>query len=253
MGCYGNCYALQIAKRYRLDFTHIVKRGFVRECDQLYLFDVSDQHHIGQIVHEIKNIDMPFFRIGEMGDPSYNWEHTINVCETLSIAEKPMVIITKHWEIISDYLLERIKKIDICINTSISALDNKIEVEHRLKQYERLKDYCNSVLRVVTCDFNTDNDNGKEKDKLQKELLAKENVIDTVFRPDKENMYIESGLIKAESVQFLGKKCLVSMWNKKNFFSYCNECPDMCGINFKERHSPPFPYNVHIFLLTTAF
>lgn len=231
LGCYGNCYALQIAKRYKLDFTHTVKRGFSRECDQLYLFDASDQEHIGDIVHQIRNIDMPFIRIGEMGDPSYNWEHTINVCEILSIADKPIVIITKHWEVLTDNLLEKMQKLNICVNTSISALDSKQEIAHRLNQYHRLKKFCKSVLRVVTCDFNTSIKDGIEKNELQNELLVNSKVIDTVFRPDKKNMYIESGLIRAESVKFLGSKCLVSMHDKSTFIGYCNDCPDMCGIN----------------------
>ncbi len=230
-GCYGNCYALQIARRYKFDFARTVERSFEKDCDQLYLFDTSDQEHIGQIIHQLKNIDMPFVRIGEMGDPSYGWEHTVNVCEIISIAKVPIVIATKHWETISDELLQRLGKLDICINTSISALDNEREIKHRLEQYERIKSYCHSVLRVVTCDFNLQNKEGVEKARLQNELLAKNSTLETVFRPDKDNLYIRSELILAERVEFLGSTVLASMRDKTTFFGYCKDCPDMCGIS----------------------
>lgn len=234
-GCYGNCYAFRIASRYKLEFTKTVDRNFEKDNEQLYLFDVSDQHHIGQIIHQIKNMDMPFYRIGEMGDPSYNWEHTIDICEKLYTNTKKTVIATKHWETIPDALLERISKLGLTINTSISALDTKQELRHRLFQYERLKKYCNSVLRVVTCDFNTTTIEGIEKDKLQIDLLSNERVIDTVFRTNKDNMYITTGLIHAEYVQFLGTKCLVSRKYKNTFIGYCKDCKEMCGINFIEK------------------
>ena len=43
---------------------------------------------------------------------------------------------------------------NIIINTSISALDNDYEIEYKLNQYNNLKKYCKSILRIVSCDFN---------------------------------------------------------------------------------------------------
>jgi hypothetical protein len=234
MGCYDNCYALRIADRYRFDFTSTVNRGFERDYEQIYMFDASDQHHMGQIVSEIKNATMPFIRIGEMGDPSYDWEHTIRVCEQVSIAGKPIVIITKHWEVIPDDMLNRIACLDICINTSVSALDNGDEIQHRVEQYERLKQYCNSALRVVTCDFNIDSREGLDREIMQQWLLSKDNIIETAFRPDKDNRFITDGVISVKPVQFLGTKCLGSMRSDDIFLGYCHTCPDMCGIIYKK-------------------
>jgi hypothetical protein len=133
-GCYDNCYAKNIASRYGLDFSNIVDREFHKNKKQLQFFDLEDTEHLSDIVKQIKEMDMPFIRIGEMGDPSENWEHTINVCSAISIAKMPIVIITKHWNTISKELLNDVRMMDICINTSISALDTDQEIEHRLNQ-----------------------------------------------------------------------------------------------------------------------
>ena len=230
MGCYDNCYALNIANRYNRDFTNTVDRNFTKETNQSYLFDVKDQHHISQLVSTIKKIDMPFIRIGEMGDPSYNWEHTIDVCNKISISGKPIVIITKHWVNLTDDLLKDIKHLDICINTSISALDRNDEIHDRIEQYERLKDYCKSVLRVVSCDFNIDSREGLERAIMQEYLLGFENVLETVFRPSANNKLVTDKIINIKKMEFLGSISLVSMRDNNTFLGYCNACPDMCGL-----------------------
>jgi len=231
MGCYDNCYALNIANRYQWDFGETTKREFTKEKNQCFLFDVSDQDHLGKIIKEIKNIDMPFVRIGEMGDPSYDWEHTLDVCQKISIAKKPIVIITKHWKKLTQEHLDIIKKLDICINTSISALDENHEIHDRLIEYERLKQYCKSVLRVVTCDFNTNNKKGIDRQIMQEFLLRHDNILETVFRPSKENSLVLDGVINVGKVKFLGTTQLASMRTKNQYIGYCNTCPDMCGIN----------------------
>ena len=156
-GCYGDCYAKRIADRYGFDFNTTQKRYFDKDTSQLYLFGFEDEKHKNNIINEIKNIDMPFVRIGEMGDPSEDWEHTFKVCNIISKAKKNIVIITKHWEQIPDNFLKDVEKLKLCINTSISALDNEIEIQNRLHEFYRLKKVCNSILRIVSCDFNKDN------------------------------------------------------------------------------------------------
>ena len=230
MGCYDNCYAKRIADRYRFDFGETVTRKLDTDDGQNYLFDVRDQHHIGQLVKQVKNASMPFIRIGEMGDPSYDWNYTIDVCEKLAVAGKPIVIITKHWNTIPDDLIDRIAELDICINTSISALDHNYEIYNRRIQYERLKSCCKSVLRVVTCDFNIGCQEGLDAEIMQEYLLGMENVVETVFRPDKENRLILEGVINVKRVHFMGSKCLASMRSDDIFLGYCNQCPDMCGL-----------------------
>lgn len=231
-GCYDNCYASNIASRYGFDFSKIVKRNFYREeTGQLYFLNFHDTKHEDKIIQQIKNIDMPFVRIGEMGDPSEDWQHTINICKIISQALKPIVIITKHWKTLTHEQLEEIKDFNIIINTSISALDNDDEIEHRLKQYKRLKNYCKSVLRIVSCDFNKENHEGYLRSIIQEHLFKNENVVDTIFRPNKNNPLVKNNVINVSEIKFLKQKMLASIYNKNTYFGYCNTCQEMCGVN----------------------
>ena len=227
-GCYGDCYAAGIASRYGVDFGNPVKRDFDRNGLQPSLFGFQDTDHASEIVKSIRNIEMPFVRIGEMGDPSEDWDHTISVCDAIAIAGKPIVIITKHWKAIPEDLLFRLH--GITINTSVSALDSHAELTYRLDQFERLKPFCNSVLRVVTCDFNLENEDGLKRSTVQDYLLALGKCIETVFRPSSKNALLTSGVIKAEKVTFLKAKMLASMRDKSSYLGRCETCPDMCGI-----------------------
>lgn len=227
-GCYNDCYALKKAKRYGIDFSKSIERSFLNEAHRL------------QIVKQIEKIDMGFIRIGCTGDPSENWEHTINIIKQiressqLSLfdisSKKQIVIITRHWKRLTDLQLKEISKFNICINTSISALDNKKLIENSLKEYERLKPYCKSVLRVITADFNKENKTGLEMSLIQNELLKNENVIDTVFRPSSKNEFVLNNIIKVKKMGFMKSKALVSKLNKKAFLGKCENCLEMCGI-----------------------
>jgi hypothetical protein len=228
LGCYGNCYAQAIASRYRLDFNNPIRRDFERD-NQPSLFGFDDTKHESKIVKAISNIDMPFVRMGEMGDPSEDWEHTIKVCKIIALAGKPIVIITKHWKQIPKELYATISKLDLYINTSISAMDTEGEIVHRLIEYEKLKDYCKSILRVVSCDFNASNIEGARMSCIQERLFAKDNIINTVFRPNANNPLVLGGVIKTKMIRFLGASMLASMFDKDSFLGYCKECPDMCG------------------------
>jgi hypothetical protein len=238
LGCYDNCYALSIANRYGIDFTEPVLREVQEQKIQPYLFEMTDDKHLMEICKEIKSIDMPFIRIGEMGDPSENWEHTINVCKQISYAKKPIVIITKHWKTLSIELLDEIKSLDICINTSVSPLDSNDEIHHRLEQYNRLKQYCKSVLRIVTCDFNIYTQDGLNRQIMQEYLMKNPGYIETVFRPNANNRLVLDKVINVESRKFLGSTMLVSMRDKNTFIGYCKDCNDMCGINRVTKDAP---------------
>ena len=130
-GCYGDCYAKNIADRYRFNFLDPKNRNINNEKYQMFLFGLKDQTHTNKIVKQIKSMDMPFVRIGEMGDPSENWEHTIYVCKEISSSGKKIVIVTKHWNLISDNILKDISCLDLCINTSISAIDDDEQIHMR--------------------------------------------------------------------------------------------------------------------------
>lgn len=227
-GCYNDCYAYKTAKRYGIDFSKSIERNFLNNS------------HKQKIINQIKKIKMPFIRIGCTGDPSENWEHTINIIKQLkevtqlslfNESTKEIVIITRHWKKLKDSQLEEIKKYNICINTSISALDDDFLIKDCLEQYNRLKPYCKSVLRVITADFNLNNKKGFELNEIQKKLLKNENVIDTVFRPSSKNDFVVENIINVKKMGFMKSKALVSKFNKKTFLGKCENCLEMCGIN----------------------
>jgi hypothetical protein len=228
-GCYNDCYAFKTAKRYGIDFSKSIERNF------------KDELHRNLIVKKIEKIDMPFIRIGCSGDPSENWQHTINIIKQIKensqlslfdiSSKKQIVIITRHWNILTDIQLNELSNYNICINTSVSALDNEYLIKKSIEQYIRLKPYCKSVLRVITADINEENENGKKIAEIQRNLLKNKLVIDTVFRPSKNNPFLLNGIIKAKKMSFMNSKQLISKYNKKTFVGKCKNCIEMCGIN----------------------
>lgn len=217
-GCYDDCYAARSSNSYGYDFSNTVLRYF------------KDEKHVKSIVKKINNIDMPFIRIGVTGDPSECWEHTLDVIEKISDCKKTIVIITKHWKNLSEKQLESIGRFNVVLNTSISALDTPTQLKNRYEQYNILKKYCRSVLRVVSCDFNTENEDGYMLNLIQETLFENEHVLDNVLRVSSNNEYVSSGLINITRMQFLGKKCNFSIKNKNAFVGHCSKCPDMCGV-----------------------
>ena len=230
-GCYDECYAYKIAKRYDFEFKKPVLRDFKYNDKQLYFYGFKDLTHINKIVNQIRKADMPFIRIGEMGDPSENWEHTIKICKEIYNYGKKIVIITKHWNTISDKLLKDIEKMNLYINTSISALDNDEQIDKRLNEFYRLKNVCNSILRIVSCDFNKQNEQGLHLSLIQKELFKNNKNIDTIFRPSINNKLVLKKVINVKKIRFLNSYCSASIFNKNTYFGYCNKCPDKCGLN----------------------
>lgn len=228
-GCYGDCYAARSAKIYGYNFGVSVDRNFRSEA------------HRRQIVNKIKNIDMPFIRIGCSGDPSENWQHMINIIKKLTNENqlslfdyrfsREIVVITRHWKLLYEAQLHQLAEFNLTINTSVSALDDTWLIDNALTQYERLKPFCKSVLRIISCDFNTNNEEGRRRLRMQEQLFKNDNVIDTVFRPTKNNKFVLSGVINSKIGNFLGKRTLISKYNKKTYVGKCNTCQEMCGLN----------------------
>lgn len=219
-GCYGECYAANIAKRYRLDFGAPVLRR------------IQDGKHRTSLIRKMQKAPTKFIRIGEMGDPSEDWAHTLSIAPLVREAGKACVIITKHWKPVPEELLPLLA--GIYVNTSTSALDSDGERAYRLAQYERLKPWCNSVLRVVSCKFNRETEEGRARNQIQVELLSR-GAIDTVFRPGPGNEFLTRGAILVEPRKFLGTKMLASVNDESVHFGRCGDCPDLCGLN------PPKP------------
>lgn len=220
-GCYGDCYAAKSSKLYGYDFSKTVLRSF------------ENEKHRRQILNKINKVKLDFIRIGTSGDPSENWEHTISILKQIDSCNKQIVIITKHWTNLNIEQLNYLATINVCINTSVSALDKKQLIENSLNQYKILKHYCKSILRIVSCDFNLDNSLGLELSKIQTKLFENEDTIDTILRVNKKNDLIKSGIIKVTQSTFLGKKALISKLNRNTYFGKCSNCHEMCGVRIK--------------------
>lgn len=226
-GCYGDCYAAKSAKLYGYDFSKTVLRYF------------EGWWHLNEIVRKINSASLDFIRIGCSGDPSENWAHMFGILWQIGRCNKEIVIITRHWTVMTDEQLESLKHQNICINTSVSALD-KPEVRQRsLEQYNRIKPFCKSVLRIVSCEFNLENKRGHELAKIQAELFKNESTLDTVFRPSKNNPLVTGGVIIAKPFKFNGKNTLASKFNKKTYMGKCDHCHEMCGLNTKTARKYP--------------
>lgn len=220
-GCYNDCYAAKSAKLYGYDFSKTVLRSFENEKQRR------------KIVNQINKIPLDFVRIGTSGDPSENWEHTFTILNQIKNCNKQIVIITRHWTNLTESQLLFLSEINICINTSISALDKPDLMTNCLMQYERIKPYCKSVLRIVSANFNLDNQIGHKMAKIQSDLFKHKGTIDTVLRVGRSNKFVKDGIINVSESTFLGKKALISKYNKSTYFGKCLTCHEMCGLNVK--------------------
>ena len=216
-GCFSDCYAARNARIYGYDFSQNVLRNF------------KDEKHLNSIIRKINRLEFPFVRMGNSGDPSEDWEHTIKILELLKDTNKEFVIITKHWSKLNRKQLERIKVLNVCINTSISAIDDNLH--ENIEQYEILKGFCRSILRCVSFNFNVKNKKGSHFGLLQSWIFNTHDVLDTVFRCSKSNYLYKEGIINIKETKFLGKKCYVSKYNPKTYFGNCDNCIEKCGIN----------------------
>ncbi len=168
--------------------------------------------------------------MGTMGEPSEDRAHTVEICKLIADCNKEIVIITRNWHLLTDGQLEYFSRSNVCINTSISALDDEETRARCLAQYKRVKPFCKSVLRVITCDFNKDNPDGARLGKIQAKLLANENTLETVLRLSKRNNLVVDGIVHVSEVKFLGKKQLASKRSKRTYIGKCDKCTEMCGV-----------------------
>lgn len=220
-GCYGDCYAANASKRYGYDFSTSVLRSFESEA------------HRRSIVNRINRIPLDFVRIGSSGDPSENWGHTVSVLRSIDKCNKQIVIITRHWTALTDEQLAYFGTINVCVNTSVSALDKPDVRANCLAQHNRLKPFCKSILRIVSCDFNLDNARGHECAKVQAELFSNDATLDTVFRPNKKNRLVTDRVVNVAKVKFMNSLVLASKHNTSAYLGKCSTCHEMCGVNMK--------------------
>lgn len=220
-GCYGECYAAKIATRYGIAFQQSVVRGFVDRWQ-----------HRDILVRQLHAHYLPWYRIGVMGDPSYDWDHTIAVIRHLRPAEKTAVIVTKHWKVLTDDHLSKLLELDVVFNTSNSALDTEAQTKHRVGQYERLKHFgIRSVNRVVTCAFG-DTEWGRAAQVRQDYLLTLPPVIDTPLRVSPSNPRVLNGdLLTVRRPDCVGGGTLLSLHDPNVYLGVCGDCPDQCGVH----------------------
>ena len=228
-GCYGECYAAKIAARYGIAFDHSVSRGFVDRWQ-----------HRDILVRQLRMHPLSWYRIGVMGDPSHDWDHTLAVIRHLRPAEKTAVIVTKHWKVLTDDHIAQMQELDVVVNTSTSGLDTDAQIRHRIGQYERLRHYgIPSVNRVVTCSY-ADTGWGREREERQDYLLGLGPVIDTPLRVQATNPRVMSGeLVTIHRIDAVGGGTLLSLHDPAVFLGNCTDCPDQCGVQEK-----PMAYQV---------
>jgi hypothetical protein len=226
-GCYGDCYAAKSAKLYGYDFSKTVLRHF------------ENEGHKQQVIDQIDKVKLDFVRIGCSGDPSESWNHAVEILKVISKSNKEIVIITKHWTSLTDEQLQLLSRMNVCINTSVSALDDPWLLNRSLKEYNRIKPYCKSILRIVSCEFNLENEIGKQLHSIQEMLFKNESTLDTVFRPSKSNKFVTDGIVLAKVGLFNGHKALISKYSRKTYTGNCSNCHEMCGINIESSNSYP--------------
>ena len=222
-GCYGECYAAKIAVRYGIEFGQSVIRGFVDRWQ-----------HRDILVRQIRQHPLPWYRIGVMGDPSYDWSHTLNVIRNLRPAGKTAVIVTKHWKPLADDHLSQLLELDVVFNTSNSALDTDAQSRYRVDQFERLKHYgIRSFNRVVTCQFG-DTEWGRAAKARQDFLLSLPPIIDNPLRVSPDNPHVLNGdILTTRRHDAVGGGTLVSLHDTSVFLGHCGNCPDQCGVEEK--------------------
>lgn len=217
-GCYGLCYANTSATLYGFDFPVSVSRKPIE----------SERKKLETM---IRNHEATWFRIGNMGDPCHDWENLVETCEWLWTIKTP-VIVTKHWTKISDEHLSRLLPCGVVFNTSISALDTPTEIKHRLKQWERIREFgIRSIMRVVSCEFG-ETERGRAMATVQADLFTRAGdlVIDNPLRIPATDPRVVSGDIVVKRHRNLGGGAYVSITNDATYIGTCGVCPDQCGI-----------------------
>jgi hypothetical protein len=217
-GCYGGCYAANIARFRGIDFSVAITR------------EVGSAANARAIERAVKAAPEGFFRIGTMGDPCHAWEHTVKTVEWLAPFAVP-VIITKHWCVASDEQLARLVICGTVLNTSVSALDTPQELRHREKQIARYAGLGGvSVARIVSCDFDTSNDEGRAMAEVQARLFTLKPTLDNPLRVPRTHDLVKRGVIRVHPVFDINTIRSISLFNPNTYVGHCSACPDKCGL-----------------------
>jgi len=217
-GCYGLCYAAKTAYRYGMNFSKSIVR---KNCNKT------------RIERDVMQHPSSWFRIGTMGEPSYDWDWTVEVCQWLSRFKVP-VIITKYWKIMSKEHMLIIRDYGVVVNISISPLDAKSEIKYRINTFKLLKDFgIKSILRVVSVKSGITY-RGQELKYIQDNIFKSKPIIDNPLRIPKTDNRVVSGDIIATKHNDLGGGSSVSVAYSNAYLGLCSACPDQCGVDCKK-------------------
>jgi hypothetical protein len=219
-GCYGECYALKNATRFGIDFTKSVSRQFCGLWHRTTLVKLMIAH------------PATWYRIGTAGDPCHDWIHTISIIRDFRWARKTPVIITKHWNILTEKQIEDLRWLKVTINTSISGLDTDAEILFRVGQLTLLRaNGIRSICRVITCDYGK-SEWGRSCQEKQDYLLSLEPVIDNPLRVRLSNPHVLNGdILVTHRDDSVGGGKVVSLHSRMIHLGNCGQCPDQCGID----------------------
>lgn len=220
-GCYGECYAYKNANTYGFDFNISVSRQFM------------GREHKGTIIKAMNAQPVGWYRIGTAGDPCHDWTHTVAICWALWHTHKVPVIITKHWETLEDWQIEKLLHLRAVVNTSVSGMDTDRELAHRVGQLARLRRAgIRSVCRVVTCRYG-ESAWARECREKQAFLLSLAPVIDNPLRARKNSPRVLAGDIMVSTRgESIGGGKTVSVNDPAAYLGTCRACPDQCGVNY---------------------
>lgn len=221
-GCYGACYAAATARFRGIDFSRSVTRS------------VDSHGHALEIEKTVRMAPYGFFRIGTMGDPSHDWDATVETVEWLAPYATP-VIVTKHWGRATDEQMRALIVSGAVLNTSMSALDTQAELAHRIWQRARYAELGgHSVSRIVTCAFNAADPVGEQYASVQRRLLSLAPVIDNPLRVSRSHALVQSGVITLTVKRDLNTERTISIASHDAYVGHCAHCADLCGLGFIE-------------------
>jgi hypothetical protein len=223
-GCYQACYASSIAKFRGIDFSRAVVRT------------VQSKSQAKEIEAAVKNSPLGFFRIGTMGDPCHAWNETVETVEWLAPLAIP-VIITKHWKPARDDHFKRLIACGTILNTSVSALDSAKHLARRVTELNRYKEFGGeSVARVVSCDFNTNDPVGAQMAAVQERLWLLKPMIDNPLRVPGTHDLVRTGIIRIRKVKDLAAIRTISVSeHSQTYIGHCNGCSELCGAGLISR------------------
>jgi hypothetical protein len=168
-----------------------------------------------------------------MGDPSLDWELTVEVARWIGNIRR-VVVVTKHWLVLSDKQISTLEASSVVVNTSVSALDSDEEIEHRLQQHRRLvAAKVKAILRIVTVNFG---EAMRQLRVVQNRLRAVGQYIDNPLRIPANDKRVIDGWFNVAKTQDLNSKRNISIDNPHCYVGKCCACPDQCGTGLEYSH-----------------